>query len=425
MQSKNDKKILRDLASEWYEIANLEQMNKRKKQWKAVKDLNSNNPMILVETISIHNYVREKELKCEDPFLRNVEKRMKWVIRHFNEIGDDIVIEPYFKLAWEIKRSNYGVQLEQYSVKASDGTEIGTSYNSPIKTAKDINKLKICKNYVDRDKTIRYKNILEDIMGDILPIIIGGYDPWNNTSGYKPWTGNYLFGLTLELIKLIGNENLLLWGYDEPDALHKIMSFLRDDRLSYFMWMEKEGLLDYNADNSHIGPGSYGYVTALPNAKDSNNNISLKELWGWAESQETESISPSMFAEFFLPYIADLCSKFGLIYYGCCEHLHDRWELISSAIPNVRAVSVSPWSNLEKMGEMLGKDYVYSRKPNPVYISNKEPNWNLLKKDIINTIKAAKQCNLEILLRGVYTINDDRARLKKWVDMVKSIVFNY
>ena len=35
--------------------------------------------------------------------------------------------------------------------------------------------------------------------------------------------------------------------------------------------------------------------------------------------------------------------------------------------------------------------------------------------------EAAEGCNLEILFRDIYTINFDRPRLKKWVEMTKSI----
>ena len=37
------------------------------------------------------------------------------------------------------------------------------------------------------------------------------------------------------------------------------------------------------------------------------------------------------------------------------------------------------------------------------------------------TASAAKNCNLEILIRDLYTINGDRPRLRKWVEMTKSV----
>ena len=65
-------------------------------------------------------------------------------------------------------------------------------------------------------------------------------------------------------------------------------------------------------------------------------------------------ISPAMFEEFFLPYMARVSSRFGHVYYGCCEPVHDRLELIKAAMPNLRSVSVSAWSDLDKVAGMLG-----------------------------------------------------------------------
>jgi len=176
-----------------------------------------------------------------------------------------------------------------------------------------------------------------------------------------------------------------------------------------------------NIDNQFAGAGRYGYVSDLPQ-HDYDGAVRTKDLWGWAESQETGPpiVSPDMFSEFFLPYISDLSKMFGLIYYGCCEGLQDRWKYITKEIPNIRAVSVSGWSNFKEMGEMLGKDFVYSRKPIPTYISGSNPNWDLLEEDLDKTIEAASQCNLEFIFRDIYTILEDRPRLKRWVDMVKS-----
>jgi len=168
------------------------------------------------------------------------------------------------------------------------------------------------------------------------------------------------------------------------------------------------------------GPRSYGYVSDLP-APESQDEVRLQNLWGWAESQEFETISPAMYQEFVLPYLAQLSSKFGLVYYGCCERVDDRLEPIINAIPNLRSVSVSGWSDLKKTADMLGKKYVYSRKPTPAYISGSDPDWDLLEKDMKNTYAATQDCNVEILFRDVYTINGDRSRLRKWVDMTRAI----
>jgi hypothetical protein len=225
----------------------------------------------------------------------------------------------------------------------------------------------------------------------------------------------------MDLFKLIGNDNLLTWVYDNPPLIHAIMAVIRDDRKAHFRFLENEQLLYQNTDTWMPCPGSYGFVSDLPPV-DGERGVKLKECWGWVDSQESEPISPAMFGEFVLPHLAEVTRPFGLVYYGCCERVDDRFPLIEKAIPNLRAVSVSGWSNLSRMGEMLGKRYVYSRKPTPAYISGAHPDWDLLKKDMADTFVAARHCNLEICYRDIYTIDGDRPRLAKWVEMTRAMM---
>jgi hypothetical protein len=221
------------------------------------------------------------------------------------------------------------------------------------------------------------------------------------------------------LFRLIGNDNLLTWPYDAPEALHAVMATLRDDRLVYYRWLEAEGLLGLNNDSHIVGSGSPGYTTALP-AAGYAGQARLRDLWIWMESQETTMISPRMFAKFYLPYMAEVAADFGLVYYGCCEPVHDRWDMILAAIPQVRAVSISPWCDMKFMGEQLGKTCIFSRKPKPWFLSGDQADWDALEKDVDETIAAARDGCLEILYRDVYRINGDRMRLRRWVDLVRS-----
>jgi hypothetical protein len=91
------------------------------------------------------------------------------------------------------------------------------------------------------------------------------------------------------------------------------------------------------------------------------------------------------------------------------------------AIPNLRSVSVSGWSDLAKVAEMLGGRYVYSRKPTPALLSGANPPWDLARGDMEKTYRVTKSSCLEILLRDVYTVNHDRGRLSEWVRMTKSV----
>jgi hypothetical protein len=401
-----DREPIRELASRWMELASQPVMEERARLWTALKDLHAERPMVLFETWTVENYVREEELVCENEVLRQFERSMRQAIRQVEEIGDDYVLEPFYRVVWEYISPDYGVDLHFVRAEDNMGGNLGFHYNHPIKTPGDVARLKHGTWKIDRTQTLANAKILEDAIGDILPVRIQG------TDGFLPY-------LTGDLYKLIGNDNLLTWLYDAPETVHQAMAFLRDDRLMLYEWLEAENMLGLNNNSIIVGSGSPGYVSSLPQP-DYAGRVRLKDIWVWSESQETTMISPRMFGEFFLPYIAEVASRFGKVYYGCCDPVHDRWEIIQSAIPHIGAVSISPWCDQRIMGEKLGKHVVYSRKPKPWLISGEAPDWEGLRKDVDETLQAAQNCNLEIIYRDVYRIHEDRPRLKRWVDLVRS-----
>jgi hypothetical protein len=186
-------------------------------------------------------------------------------------------------------------------------------------------------------------------------------------------------------------------------------------------WLEDEELLGLNNNSNNAGSGSPGFTSDLP-AADFNGIVRRKDKWMWAESQETSSVSPAVFEEIYLPHIADISKDFGLVYYGCCEPVHDRWDSIIKQIPHIRAVSISPWCDKFVMGEKLGKDYVFSVKPFPGSISGSIPDWTALKEDVKSTLKAAENCNLEFIFRDLIDIGGDRNRLSEWVKMTRNMI---
>jgi hypothetical protein len=421
MITAKDRERIRYLANRWAEHASEPVMAERKRLWKAVHDLKAVRPMILVETSPIEGFVLPEELTCEDPFLRAVERNMCDNLRHAEEVGDDIVFEPYYRLGWQIGDSGFGVPVEvKPALMAHDETSLGYTFNFPIKKPEDIGKLKKRTFHVDRKKTARYREMLEEVMGDLLPVRVANYDPFMVDSGNEEWTGMFFFGLTWQIYRFIGNDGLMYWLYDAPEAIHTLMSYMLDDRLRLFEFLEAEGLLETNTDNQMAGPRSYGYVSDLP-GPDFVGPVTLKNLWGWPESQEATIISPAMYREFVLPYLAKLSARFGLVYYGCCEPVDDRLELIMESIPNLRSVSVSGWADFDKVGELLGSRYVYSRKPTPAYLSGSSPDWDLVEGDMQKTYAATRNCNVEILFRDLYTIDGERPRLRKWVDMTRAV----
>jgi hypothetical protein len=421
LPSTTDRATIRALAARRAEIAALPLMAERKRQWQALHDLRPERPMILFETATVHDYVSPDELRCEHPVLRAVEAVMREDIRHFEEVGDDLVLEPYYRIGWDLVTSSWGVDVVQVPASAGDDDiAIGYTFDFPIKRPEDVSLLQPRSFSVDRERTLARQGLLEDAFGDLLPIRVGNYDHFMVESGAESWAGNYFIGLTWQTYRFIGNDGLMGWLYEAPEAIRALLEYMARDREAMFDFIEAEGLIVPNSDSQMAGPRAYGYVSDLP-GPDAPGPARMSDLWCWAESQETTMVSPAMFAEFFLPWIARVARRFGLVYYGCCEPVHDRLEMIMAALPNLRSVSVSPWADFERVADLLGRDHVFSRKPDPVPICGPEPHWERAEADLRRTYEAARDGNVELLFRDVYAIDGDRSRLARWVELARSV----
>jgi hypothetical protein len=413
-----ERERVRALASRWAEIAALPLMAERKRAWRALHDLRPERPMILFEVGTVAGYVGEDELRCEHPLLRAVEATMLEHLHHVEEVGDDIVFEPYYRLGWDLTDSGWGVEVVQIpGPAAADGSAIGYTFDFPLKTPADVARLRPREFHVDRAGTSAKRDLLADVFGDILPVVVGNYEH----EGVPNRAGNYYLGMTRQIYRFIGNDGLLSWVYEAPEAIHALMEYMTQDRLRQFGYLEAEGLVVPNTDNALAGPRAYGYCSDLPPPEAAPGT--LGDLWCWAESQESTPISPAMFAEFVLPYLQRVTERFGLVYYGCCEPQTDRLELIIAALPNLRSVSVTPWADLARTAELLGGRYVYSRKPDPVPLSGPAPHWERAEADLRRTHAAARAhgCPVELLFRDVYDVGGDRSRLARWVALARSV----
>lgn len=415
--SSNDKKIIRELANRYIEIASLDEMSERKELWRRLHDLDPARPMILFEVYSLEGFLSDYEPGCQDDTLRNVERRFVYNIRQYEQLGDDIVFEPYFRLAWwdpglTATSKKFGdIEIVEHHAQQESLAYLS---NFPIKDVDDLDRLAPREFSIDKKPTLDLKEKLEDIFGDIMPVKVGNYDNFVPDIGNQFFTGNNFIGITWDVFKLLGAEKMMLWAFDHPDELRRLCDFLVEDRKKFYRFLLGEGLLDFNSDNQLSGPSSYGYVSELPEV-GSDKKVELKDLWCWPESQEAEPFSPEMFNEFFLPAIAEIANMFGLSYYGCCERVTDRFEYIAKAIPNLRTVSISGWSDFKEAGEMLGKDYVFSRKPVPAYVSGETPNWDLVEKEAAETMEATRDGCVEIIFRDIYSSNCTPARAAELV----------
>ncbi len=211
---------------------------------------------------------------------------------------------------------------------------------------------------------------------------------------------------------------------DNPEGLHRLMGFLRDDRLAYIDWLESVGAWDLNNEAEQVGSGSIGYTKALPR-KDFAGKVRAIDRWGLRESQESVSISPAQYREFVFPYLKAILLRFGRMYYGCCEPVHAILDCLAE-IPNLARVSVSPWADEEKVGAFCRSTGVaYSRKPSPNFFLEPTYDENAVRAHLEKTVDAAVGCKLEVIQRDVYNVNNHPERFVRWVEIVREAGKNW
>ena len=130
------------------------------------------------------------------------------------------------------------------------------------------------------------------------------------------------------------------------------------------------------------------------------------------------SVSPAVTAEFEIPYISRMAERFGMLYYGCCDRLDDRLDLVKQ-IPHLKKVSCSPWSDREKFAEAIGPGLVMSVKPNPALLAMDTFDPVAVKKDLDAALDAAKRNNvcIEFILKDISTVRYEPQRLTRWAEI--------
>lgn len=334
-----DREILRQLATEVAEISASPGMTKLKEDWKRHNALQSPRPMICVSPEgSWREIITEKDLLCEDELMRSFERVLRMKIYWATGIGDDTPISEYFNVPYQVKETPYLLGMEDVEQRVSDTGSF--HYKVMIDDlAEGLEKLRFRKVTLDRQESERKLSAAQESFGDILKV---------RHRGQFWWT----LGITAEVIKLIGLEALMIDMYEDPDGLHRLMAWFRDEHLNLMNQYESLGILSLNNEDDLIASGGIGYTDELPKG---NGPVSYRDLWGFSESQETVGISPQMFGEFIFPYQLPMLERFGINCYGCCEPVEGRWEWIKT-IPRLRRISVSPWSNKEQMAQADGRN---------------------------------------------------------------------
>ncbi|MBI2914717.1 MAG: hypothetical protein HYY08_02215 [Firmicutes bacterium] len=402
--SSEDRRLLRRFAERVREIASLPEQKAKRERWLAHNSLKKGAPIILcVPEGAWRELVPAHTLVTSDPVLRDWEYRLRQTAYRHEHIHDDEPIEAFFDIGWVSSFSGWGLKQEEIRTD-----QLGAArWDHPVKELKDIEKLRFPETVIDEERTRALVALADDIFGDLLEVRIKGMFWWS-------------LGLTDTAMMLRGLERVMLDVYDNPGWLHEFVAFLRDGMMHMLESLEAGGWLTLNNGGNYICSGGVGLTDELPAAGYEPGHVRLRDMWGFAESQEFVGVSPRVFKEFAHDYQLPLLGKFGLNGYGCCEPVH-HWLDAILRTPNLRRISVSPWADLKVCSQAFGDRYIFSYKPHPGVLAGEHLNEEAIRAPLENAMRIARGCRLEIIMKDTHTVRNDPWRIERWTQIAGEV----
>ena len=408
-----DTEILRDLAKEYFKIANSDKNKENIKLHKAVNDLKQIRPVVLIDELPWNemNIDNELTLRCSHPYLRQIEWIFRSAIYKNRYMPADMVLPPYISIEKVVHSTGTGVSVnEEVLATDSNNNIVSHDYKDILKTEADLEKIHDPKILYDQTKTMENFNFVGDILGDIIPVKLKGIPyfnvvTWDNIATFR------------------GVTNLLIDLADRPEFMHKLVRRLTDTYLSYLDQIETLGLLDNDPYLLHC---TLVHTDELPGKNYDGTKITRKDIWGRGAAQIFASVSKDMHDEFDIQYMIETIGQCALVYYGCCEPLDKKIDIVEK-IPNLRKISITPWADVNIAAEAINTKYVLSSKPNPSKVAVSLLDKDDLKKEINIILDACKEntCSCDIVLKDISTCHKRPQNIFEWEQTVMDLVRNY
>ncbi len=404
-----DREILRGLAGEIAAIAALDAQDENRALHRAVNSLRMIRPVVLINELPWNQLNGDGALTplCEDEQLRGVETRFRRTLFQWRNFPADMIVEPFYRLRLDVRYSPIGVSVEEDTLADDSGNSIVSHrYTDQFPDEASLEKLLDVAVTVDREATERARERLHAIFGDILPVRVTGevyaghFAPWDDISMWR------------------GVEPVYMDMVDRPELLHALMRRLVDIRLNVVAQLEKLGALDPDTGPLHCTPA---LVDELPTKVD--GPVTRANIWGRGMAQMFASVSPAMHDEFEIAYMREFFAGFGLVYYGCCEPLDKKIDIVRK-LPNLRKISITPWANVRNAAEQMGGRYVLARKPNPAAVAVATLDEDALRADILETLSACRDNGTpcDFVLKDISSCGYNPNTLVRWERVVMETV---
>ena len=404
-----DRVILRELAGRVGEIASLPIQEEKRHLWCRLNGLNPERPMVTIDQVcwSEMNIEGKLDPQCDDDECRSYEMALRRILLQWEYFPVDMVVEPFIKVRKAVNNSAFGMSVKEHTLAAFESNEVVShKFENQFNSIEDVmTKIKMPVVSHDEKETKRRMDFASWLFDGVMPLREEGVDPylsiWDPISQWMSVEGA-LYGLV-----------------DDPEMMHALARRIADGYMIMLDQLEEQCLLCHSQALIHC---TGAFTDDLPARGFNPEKPRTGDIWMFGLAQMFSTVSPAMFEEYEINYMMPIFERFGLVYYGCCDPLDGKMKEVRK-IPHLRKISMSPWANKERGAEEIGRDYVFSNKPNPAFIAVFSFNEDIVRKDMAETKEICRRfgCPLEFIFKDISTVHNEPERLKKWADIAMAV----
>ncbi len=412
-----DKQVIRDLARKVAEIAGLPVHGEKRDMWIRLNRLDRVRPLIHVQAIDRSIWaelIPDDELQTGDDFCREQEMALRRKIYCWENFPDDRVVDDIVICSIVIRGDSRSTGSGMRVDMRRPEMKFGAGFFKPtIEKESDIENIQTEHDvWIDWEETERnYERLCDLYDGTLRVEKLGPCFFWLSVMDkFMVWRG--IQQMYMDLV-------------ERPGWIHEALERITVGHLNSLEQIEKLNVLSPGNGNRSLGSGGYAWTDQLPQPDFDGEHVRLKDLWARCATQIfTEGISPEMHDEFAVQYEKRLLERFGLSTYGCCEPLHKKMHVVRK-IKNLRRVSMSPWVDVAEASAKVGKDYVYTHKPNPAIISMESWHPDLARAELRDAFEKTRENILEVNLQDIHTVRNEPHRLTEWNEIAMQLAEEY
>ena len=407
----HDKRVLRPLAERYSEIAHLDVQRERIERYYKTISLEEVRPVVLIDEVP-WGEIRDEALanQCEDESLHWIEGILRRSLYQWDHFQVDLVIPPAFRIPKRSHSTGIGIEVQDIQITSDTGTYAAShEYVDQLATDQELEKLKLPVITFDSAAPERAATTADEVFEGLMPIEVVG-----STFSYNIWD---------RIATFRGVDNLLMDLAVRPDFMHRTAQRFMEIGKAMFRQYVEQDLLDTKPYILHCTPAC---AHELP-ASDYAGTTRPEDVWGRCAAQIFSAVSPAMHDEFDLVYNEELFGECGLLYYGCCEPLDTKIDLLRRRFPNLRKISITPWADPENAARNIDHDFVLAAKPNPAFVNSRRFNPEPVRNEIERYLEVCKRHDtvVEFVIKDISTIANRPENLTEWAETVNSVIDRY